>query len=95
MLICATEMRSLVRLKPAPRPDRLLARGSPCRKPRLGQDPPEPSRVVHDQAVGVYRQVGGETAVEAQKPVESTPAVLLEAGVALRFGPGLQLGPVK
>jgi hypothetical protein len=38
-------------------------------------------------AVGIYRQVGGESAVEAQEAVEPTLVILLEAGVPLRFLP--------
>ena len=59
------------------------------------ESPPEEPRIVYDQAIGVHGHVCGKTPVEAHEPVESAPVVLLEAGVALRLGLGLQLGSVE
>ena len=65
------------------------------RRPQLGQGPLEEPRVVQNQVVRVHQQVGREPAVEAQETVDSAAVAPLEAGVALRLRPGLQLPPSK
>src|SRR5215218_9523702 len=61
----------------------------------LREDPPEQPGVVQHQAVGVHRQVRAKPAVETHEPVGLAPVAHLQAGVALRLRPGLELGPLQ
>jgi hypothetical protein len=60
----------------------------------LREDPPEQPGVVHDQAVLVYRQLRAKLALETHEPVGQAPVAHLQAGVALRLRPRLELGPL-
>src|SRR5215212_3870932 len=65
------------------------------RKSRLGKGPPEQPGVVQDQAVLIHRQVRAKPAVETHEPVGPAPVARLQAGVALRLRPGLELSPLE